>query len=293
MKRLQNHCKILFSLAVLLSAGLSATTQDSAKKDLIVSIGYHNVNNEWAYLSIAAKAKIEGKFQPVKGTRIRLYLDKDSAACLIGNLMTDAIGEAIATLAPSLKDRWNSAPTHALIAISEGDAIFNPTKTDATVTKAHMKIDTGAGRTMIVSLMEWKEGTWTPVKGVEIKVDIKRSGRDLSAGDKESYTTDSTGSITAAFNRENMPGDKNGYLTLVAKIEDNDTYGNLRMEKTVPWGTILNLSSHFNDRSLWAARYKTPIWLLLMEYSIFFSVWGVIIYLLIQFKNIIKAGRPV
>jgi hypothetical protein len=55
--------------------------------------------------------------------------------------------------------------------------------------------------------------------------------------------------------------------------------------------TVLELTDAFDRRSLWAARFKTPVWLLLMEYSIFLSVWSVVIYLVIQIRKIIKAGR--
>jgi len=141
--------------------------------------------------------------------------------------------------------------------------------------------------------VELKNGEWLPVKAVEIKVAIRRSGSDLAVSDKDSYTTDSTGTISAEFHRDGIPGDKNGLLTLVAKVEDNDTYGNLRVEKSEPWGAVLKLTDSFDKRSLWAARFKTPLWLLFMEYSIFLSVWSVVIYLVYQIIKIIKAGRLV
>jgi len=291
MKRPYNLFPVFFCLLAQLSLPFSASTQDSAKKDLLVSIGYHNVDNQWTYLSLHAKAKILGKFLPVKGAKLRLYLDKDSAACLAGDLVTDNKGDAFTTLKPSLKEQWNSHPAHTFIAISEGDALYAPSRTETAITPARLKIDTGDGRTIIVSMTEYKEGQWTPVKAADIKVAIKRSGSDLAVSDKESFPTDSTGRITAEFKRDGLPGDPNGGLILIAKVEDNDTYGNLQVERSVPWGSVINHKSIFNDRSLWAARFKTPIWLLFMEYFIFFSVWSVLIYLMFQIGKIKKAGK--
>ncbi len=284
---------MLMILGSLTPVSLYVKAQDSTKKDLLVNIGYYNVNNNVAYLGIHARTKTDGKFKPVGGAKVRLYLDKDSAAYLTGDLITDAKGEAYTTLSPSLKDLWNSSATHTFIALSNGDAAFNAARTETPVAKARLQIDTGAGRTISVSVLELKNGSWTPAKSVDIKVAVRRMGGDLAVSDKESYTTDSTGKIDAEFTREGLPGDKKGLLTLVAKVEDNDLYGNLQVEKTVPWGSVLNSENSFNNRSLWAARFKSPIWLLFMAYFIFISVWSVLIYLIYQFRKIKKAGRTV
>jgi hypothetical protein len=291
MKRLCNFYPLLFSLCLQLFMGFPANGQDSAGKSLLVDLSYHSLNNSVVYLTVHAKTKENGKFQPVGGARFRLYLDKDSTACLAGDAVTDTKGSAMSFLPPSLKNQWNSAATHTFIAVSDAAGAFNLSRTEASVVKAHLEIDTGQGRTIIAKIVEFKNGEWVPVKAVDIKVAIKRSGGDLAVGDKDSYTTDSTGTVSAEFHRDGIPGDKNGLLTLVAKVEDNDTYGNLRVEKSEPWGTDLKLTDTFDQRSLWAARFKTPIWLLLMEYSIFLSVWSVVVYLVIQIRKIIKAGR--
>jgi hypothetical protein len=293
MKRLSNFYPLLFSLCLQLPVCFTANGQDSSRKNLLVDLGYHSLNNTVVFLSVNAKTKEKGKFQPVGGARIRLFLDKDSTACIAGDAVTDSKGSARVFLPPSLKNQWNSAATHTFIAVSDGDSAFNPSRTENSVVKAHLEIDTGQGQTILAKIVELKNNVWVPVKAVEIKVAIKRSGSDLAVSDKDSYTTDSTGTISAEFQRAGIPGDKNGLLTLVAKVEDNDTYGNLRVEKSEPWGAVLKLTDTFDKRSLWAARFKTPIWLLLMEYSIFLSVWAVVIYLAFQIRKIIKAGRLV
>jgi hypothetical protein len=291
MKRLSNFYPLLFSLFLQLPVSFSANAQDSARKNLLVDLSYHSLNNSVVYLSVHTKTKEKGKFQPVGGARIHLYLDKDSTACFAGDAVTDTNGSAKAFLPPFLKSQWNSAASHTFIAITDGEGAYSPSRTETSVVKAHLELDTGQGRTIIAKIVELKNDKWVPVKAVDIKVAVKRSGSDLAVSDKDSYTTDSTGTVSAEFHRDGIPGDKNGILTLVAKVEDNDTYGNLRLEKSEPWGTVLKLTDTFDKRSLWAARFKTPLWLLLMEYSIFLSVWSVVIYLVWIIIRIIKAGR--
>lgn len=93
------------------------------------------------------------------------------------------------------------------------------------------------------------------------------------------------------FKRDSLPGDVKGNFILAAKVEDNDQFGNLLVEKAIPWGVTLKPDqSFFNQRTLWSTRFKTPLWLLFMAYSIVIGVWGTIIYLILQIVKIKKLG---
>jgi len=105
----------------------------------------------------------------------------------------------------------------------------------------------------------------------------------------QTYTTDSTGAISADFKRDSLPG-INGNLTLIAKVEDNDTYGNLTVETQVPWGNRLEYISRFDRRTLFARRGHSPIWLELLAYSIIVVVWLILVYLLGQLRKIKRLG---
>jgi hypothetical protein len=291
MRRSLKHLPHLAMLILLSLAGSRSQAQEPAKKDLLVNVGFYDIDNRGMYLSVHARTKIDGRFQPVKAARVRLYLDKDSAACLTGDLVTDPGGEGRAFISPGLKDQWNASPTHTFIAVTDGDTAFNASRTESSVTRARLTIDTGEGHTLSATMQTWKNGAWTPAKGVDIKVDIKRSGGNLAAADKELYTTDSSGKVAADFKREGLPGDDKGLLTLIAKVEDNDQFGNLQTELSVPWGSLEKPGFSIFNRTLWGTRSRTPLWLLFMAYSIFFSVWSVLVYLFIQVRKIKKAGR--
>ena len=83
-----------------------------------------------------------------------------------------------------------------------------------------------------------------------------------------------------------------GDIVLVARVDNNELFGNLLVKKVVPWGkpTVAN-DTFFTKRSLWATRDKAPIWLIVMAYSIIAAVWAVLIYLVIQLFKIRKLGR--
>jgi hypothetical protein len=143
-----------------------------------------------------------------------------------------------------------------------------------------------------VNVSALEGGEWIPAKDVEMKVGVNRLGGILSVGDEETYTTDSTGTVSAEFKKDSLPGDQQGNIILVAKVEDNDKYGNLLIEKTVPWGLAITPQKNFFDqRTLWSTRYRTPLWLLFIAYSIVIGVWGTIIYLVAQIVKIGKLGK--
>lgn len=50
---------------------------------------------------------------------------------------------------------------------------------------------------------------------IELKVGIQRLGGLLSAGEEETYTTDTTGSVSVDLNKEHLPGDESGNIVLV------------------------------------------------------------------------------
>ena len=88
-----------------------------------------------------------------------------------------------------------------------------------------------------------------------------------------------------------MPGDEKGNLILVARVEDNDSYGNLVVERSVPWGVAVKAEQNFWHRTLWSTGNRAPIWLLFIALAIIIGVWGSIIYLVKQLFKVKKMGK--
>lgn len=278
----------LITLSICFLSGFSRAAE---KGDLSISINYHVLNNKVPYLLVKVKTKINGKFQNVGGISLKLFLDKDSAGTFIGNVTTNEKGEAIANIVPSLKKQWGTSLKHTFLANFAGDKKYEPSKGDLTISTAKILIDTGADKKVTATVLELKDTTWTPVKGVELVLAVRRMGGDLSVNETATFTTDSTGQAAADFKRDRIPGDAKGNITLVAKITDNDQFGNLSIEKTVPWGAKFIQVSTFSKRTLFATRDKAPVWLQFIAYSIMFTVWGILVYLvfnILKIKNLAK-----
>ena len=289
--KLLNKNIIGFLSIILLLSSYDALSQDAQKGDLSVGLNYFINNNKIPYLLVKVKTKVDGKFKPVSDIPLNLFLDKDSAGTLIGKVVTNEKGEATAIIPPTLKNQWNSSIKHSFLASFDGNKKYESAKADLTVGKAKILIDTTSDRKITATVFEMKDTSWIPVKGVELKIAVRRLDADLSVNETASFTTDSTGQASADFKRDSIPGDIKGNIVLVAKIEDNDQYGNLLIEKSVPWGSKFAAVNNFDKRTLFATRDKTPIWLLFMAYSIVITVWGILISLVISIFKIKKLGE--
>lgn len=286
--KMHNYKKLFICLLGLVSSACFSQTE---KNSLILNIGYYNNNNQSQFLVANAKSKIKGKFLPIEGITVTLYINAQTPANVLGKLVTNEKGKASLLVPPSAKDEWKKSAKQCFIVVSQPNKLYDEASGSLDITKAKIKIDTAADKMITAKLMELKDTVWTPVKGVDVKIAVIRLGGDLNVGETATYTTDSLGMATAEFKRDSLPGDTKGNLTLIAKVEDNEVYGNLSSEKIVPWGKSYSYLSEFDKRTLFARRGKSPVWLEIIAYSIVVAVWSVLFYLVGQIKKIIKLGQ--
>jgi long-subunit fatty acid transport protein len=117
---------------------------------------------------------------------------------------------------------------------------------------------------------------------VELKVGIQRLGGMLSAGEEETYTTDTSGSVSVDLNKEHLPGDESGNIVLVAKVDDHEQFGNLLFDISVPWGVPTAVDQNFFKQEHFVHfAIQDFIWLLFMAYSIVIE-FGVHFHLIFQ-----------
>ncbi len=292
MKTLHKFSIACFALITML-VSFKGIAQTAEKGTLSLTINYFNDNNKVPYLLVKAKTKVDGKFKNVAGIPIKLNLGKDSAGTLIANVLTNERGEATTLIPSTLKNEWNNSVNHTFLATFSGNKKYDATTGDLTVGKAKILVDASNDKKITATFLEMKTNTWEPVKGVDVVIAVKRLGGDLNVNETATFATDSTGKATAEFKRDTIPGDAIGNITLVAKVIDNDQYGNLLIEKQVPWGAKFTAVNDFNKRTLFATGDKAPIWLLLISLSIIIAVWFTLIKLVLNIFKIRQLGKEI
>jgi hypothetical protein len=286
---MKNVFKIIVLIAVLTPHFLMA--QAVEKNTLVLGLKYYNDNNTAQHLVVSAKSKIDGKFQKIGNIAVKVFITNDSNKNnFIGAGIISERGEFILFIPPSAKTEWIKSATQNFIAISAANKLYDEARAETTITKAKIKIDTAEGKIVLAKLFIQVDTSWQPMTGVEMLLAVKRLDGNLNISETATYTSDSAGAITGEFKRDSLPGDQKGNLVLVANIIDNDVYGNVEAETTVPWGKPLVYTTNYNHRSLFARRGHSPIWLELLAYGIILLVWAVIIYLGFQIRKIIQLG---
>jgi hypothetical protein len=134
-----------------------------------------------------------------------------------------------------------------------------------------------------------EDGVQAPMKGVDVKVYVKRAFSLLPV-EGENLTTDESGMASVEFPND-IPGDAEGKLTVIAKVEDNDEAGELEASEAVKWGTVLLPDESFSRRALWQNAANAPLPLVIFVTSMVALVWGVIIYIVYLMFVINKAGK--
>jgi len=287
--------KTIILLSLLCCIGVTrSNAQDSVASSTVLTVRYFLASNKVPYVSVTTKKKTGRKLEAINGTPVNVYFNEVAPENLLGKTITGITGEGRVALPASFKATWDSLNEFKFVAETDAVAATVPLSADVTVKKAILVIDTASAdgvRTITAQLKERSGKDWVAVKDIEIKLGIKRLLGNLTVGDAETYTADSTGTTSAEFKKDSMPGDENGNIILVARVEDNDVYGNLMVERSVPWGKAPKLEQGFWHRSLWSTGNRAPIWLLALALSIIVGVWGVVLYLIRQLFRIRKMGR--
>ena len=289
MNRIRKYFALLFLFQLFFTWELVAQEKQSIRIDL----SYHQLNNNLPSLNALVRTRIDRRYQPVEKVHVKFYHTEMDETNLLGTATSDVDGKAILQLGTGFKSFWDSTSIFRFIASVSDDPNYEDNESDREITKAEMSIELieGEERQVKVQIQKYLEdGSVEPASEIYVKLQVKRLFSSLPIGD-DNYETDDEGVFTTSF-PEDIPGGRDGTLTIVAFVEDDDDLGYLIVEKEASWGTIVAEDvESFSGRSLWAARDKAPIWLLVFPNLIIISIWGTIIYLIILIFKIRKMGK--
>ena len=235
-------------------------------------------------LKTSVKAKINGTLTKLAGFKIEFTIGADSTAKKLGEAITDSKGVAIFTCkADQLttdaagklnfkasftgKDSIESA--EELVSVKRARLEITPLKEDSLLT-------------VKVKLIDLSTGTETAVPETDLGVFVKRLFSPLKLGEGK---TDEAGEASIEI-PNNLPGDSHGNIALLAKLEENEVYGNLEAAVTQQWGTPVSDELKELPRALWSSH--PPIWMLVTFIILMSAVWGHYLVIIIQLFRLRK-----
>lgn len=130
------------------------------------------------------------------------------------------------------------------------------------------------------------DGTETPLAETDVNILVPKMFSMLKIA--EVYL-DETGSGSTEFPVD-IIGDSLGNLTVVASIEENDIFGNVKASADNNWGLQKHLISPDRpSRELWTP--IAPLWMIITLIIMLAGVWGHYVYAVVQLFRIRKSAK--
>jgi hypothetical protein len=235
-------------------------------------------------LKAAMKAKVKGTFYKLPLLKVSFVQVTDTEEKPLGFVITDKFGKAIFTakgdsLVPDKEGKLHFK------AVFAGNKQMDAAEEAITIKRARLEIipvKEDSSLSVKVKLIDVGTGAEIPVKETVVGVFVHRLINPLKIGEG---TTDENGEATVEV-PANLPGDAKGNITLLAKLDENELYGNLEASSTQLWGISVSDKLSKMPRALWTS--DPPIWMLVTFIILMTAVWGHYIVIIVQLFRLRK-----
>lgn len=235
-------------------------------------------------LKAALKAKVKGTFIKLPLLKVTFIYINDTEEKELGFVITDKNGKAVFNVKGDSLITDKEGKVH-FKAVFAGNKQMDAGEEEVTVKRARLEITPVKGdsiSTVQVKLIDMGTGTETPVPEITLGVFAQRLFNPLKLGEA---ATDENGEASIEV-ANNLPGDAKGNITLIAKLDENEVYGNLEAVSVQKWGIAVSDKIEDQPRALWSSH--PPLWMLITFFILMAVVWGhyiVIVYQLVKLRK--------
>lgn len=292
MKKIINKTSLTIAIVGLFSCIAIAQEPSTAKvkSEATIKLAYYKKADLSKSVVAQIKKNEDGKFVFAKNAKVNFYILHNKEQQLITSINTDNHGQSTIMLAKDLP--LDDSLYFTIIAKIENDPLYEDVQEqihykDATLI---LNLDPKDSTKLVTAkVMEMgKDGKEKPVVGAEVKFYVKRLFGLLPAAEENAVITDEKGE--AVFNYpKNISGDTAGVITVAARMEDNEKFGNLENKSTQSWGTILPIVKDPFPRALFEPHAPLP--LVITISTLFGGVWLVYFFIFSQLRKIKKEGK--
>lgn len=208
----------------------------------------------------------------------------------IGETKTNVHGEAVLKIAARNSYPRNDQQMLAFKSMYEGSEKYEASEGEFGLKPAKLKVSFYEEDSIRFVKVEGtqlnSDGTETSIGATTVIVGVPKMLSILKIAE---ISLDSTGMGTAEFPRD-IIGDSLGNLTVVAYIEENDVFGNVKASANNSWGLHKHLISPDRpSRELWTP--IAPLWMIITLIIMLLGVWGHYVYAIIQLVMISKSAK--
>jgi hypothetical protein len=279
--------RILF-LSLLPLFSLNLFSQETGKIKPYIQLQYLKNTDEQRILQTSLTYSKNRMELPLPGMEIAFFSGSEQKK-LIAKVATDNKGVAKLTLGDDVKQNAAGNGKWAFSAEFSGNDSIEAGSSEAAVKDLKLELTlslTDTIKTVAVRAVTFEGGREKPAAGEVVKVYVPRMFSLLPIGE---LTLDDTGASSIEFPAD-LPGDKEGNLVVIARIEENENFGNIEKRETIKWGMPTDYSVPVTHRALWTK--IAPRWMIYSLSILLAGVWGHYLFAIISLIRIkIDAAR--
>jgi len=277
-------------LVILLISSSIGFSQDELITPTVLFQYFKNTDNQRSLKTTFTYVKKRAEI-PLKGFEIQFYGDIDKKV-LLGTIVTDNNGVANFIIPEDSKltldkdNSWNFSTEF------KGNDSIESATSELMIKDVNLEMEltlVDSVKTVLLKANTFEKGKTLPVVGESVLLYVPRMFSLLPAGDG---TLDDNGAATIDFPVD-IPGDKDGNITIIAKFEEHPTFGNVEKRATINWGVPAVHVSHLEHRALWTK--GAPTWMIVALSIMLVGVWGhyaYAVFCLIRIKILSKKEDP-
>lgn len=274
--------KVFLLLSFLTFTSNVSFSQEKTKITPSVQLQYFKDNDDNSYLKTTVTYSKNRMELPLPGMKIEFYSGTGKKATLAETL-TDEKGVAIYNLKHNsdlLADKNGLWPFSTMFGgndtIESGSAelLIRNVKLSMALTEVD------SIKTISVTAEKIENGKMVPVSAEKLPVYVPRMFSLLPIGE---ITLDESGKGSVEFPAD-LPGDKNGNITIICRFEEHPEFGNVETRKTLEWGVPVTSSAHSSHRALWTK--TAPKWMIYTLSILLTGVWGHYLFAIISLIRI-------
>lgn len=261
--------------------------QDETKIQTVLKLEYFHVDST-QNLTATLQAKVEGRYLPLQGMEIGFKFLQDNTEKSMGTALTNEEGIVTFSIPDDIFATKGNKGIYSFGASFSGKDNYDKASASTTMKPLRMEISfSQKGQYKMIDLKAFepgkKDNEWVPVDKLDIQFYVPRTFSLLKVG----KGTITNGTTSLEF-PTSIPGNQLGYLTIVAKVEENENYGNVEVSGTINWGKPLPLVKIIK-RGL--GDTDAPLWMVYTLIVLLSVVWFHYMYVIFTVFRIRHLGK--
>ena len=274
-------------VSFLLMVSFPLSSQERTAVSPYITFQYIKDSDESRHLQTTLTYSLNRMEIPLPGMEISFFSEAAGKE-LLGTAITDEKGVARIELTKNISLPLNKTGFWAFGTEFKGNDTIEAGNSELSIKDVNLEMtlmEVDSIKTVTLKAYTSENKKEIPVAGEVVKLYVPRMFSLLPVGEA---TLDENGTANLEFPSD-IPGDSEGNLTIISRIEENPAFGNVEKKIDKKWGIPASNPLPVTHRALWT---KTPpMWMIITLSILLAGVWGHYLFAIISLILIKRDSR--